>query len=73
MRVVARVAAGTVGGVVGSVRLVAFWAAVMLPFLWLPLVVEGVSTGDEFRSLVVLVTANLAAMVVGHRHRPARF
>lgn len=46
-----------------------FWAAVALPFLYLPLVVAGPSSSAEQTALVVMVLAHVASLVLGHRHR----
>lgn len=50
------------------VRFVAFWIAIALPFLYLPLLVGGLE-GTEPAVFVVLLTVNLVALVAGHGHR----
>ena len=52
------------------VRFVAFWAAVALPFLYVPLLFDGIDGG---RAIVFLglLAANAVALVVGHGHRRA--
>ena len=49
-------------------RFVAFWAAVGLPFLYLPLLHGGLS-GDRLVVFVGLIVANVAALLLGHDHR----
>lgn len=48
----------------------AFWLAVVLPFLYGPLVVMGPGTPAEWRALVVLLVINAVALLAGHGHRP---
>ena len=50
------------------VRFVAFWIAVALPFLYLPLLAGGLR-GSEPTVLVALLAVNLGALVIGHGHR----
>lgn len=57
---------GTV--LVRSIEAVAFWLAVALPFLYLPLLVNGIS-GQEAAVFVGLLVANVVALVVGHDYR----
>lgn len=56
-----------VAGLARAVRAVAFWAAVGLPFVYLPLVVSGVS-GQQWLALGGLLLANAVALVAGHAH-----
>lgn len=51
------------------VEMVSFWLAIALPFLYLPLLVAGVTTDGELLSVFVLVGANVLALVVGHGYR----
>lgn len=51
-----------------SLRSVAFWAAVALPFLYLPLLYGGLA-GQQAVVFVALLALNCAALVVGHGHR----
>lgn len=46
-------------------RAVAFYAAIALPFVYLPLLANGVTTG-QLTVLVGLLLANAAALVLGH-------
>lgn len=48
-----------------AVRALAFWAAVGLPFVYLPLVVSGVS-GQQWFALGGLLLAHAVALVAGH-------
>lgn len=50
-------------------EMVSFWLAVALPFLYLPLLVTGVGTDGEVLSVLVLVAANVVALLVGHGYR----
>ncbi|MHB9286746.1 hypothetical protein ACKVMT_06860 [Halobacteriales archaeon Cl-PHB] len=45
---------------------VAFWAAVALPFLHLPLLAAGLATEGRTMAFVALLTMNVAALLVGH-------
>ncbi|WP_248896504.1 hypothetical protein [Haloplanus halobius] len=48
-------------------RFVAFWAAVALPFLYLPLLIGGLQ-GEQATAFVALLSVNVAALVIGHEH-----
>lgn len=48
-------------------RALAFWTAVVLPFLYLPLLLEGL-TGQEWIALGGLLAMNVVALVVGHEY-----
>jgi len=50
-----------------SLRFVAFWIAVGLPFLYLPLLYGGLD-GDSWMVFVGLVVANVFALLLGHDH-----
>lgn len=55
--------------VVTPVTGVAFWAAVALPFLHLPLLLAtGLSAKPYTNAFVVLLCANVVALLVGHTH-----
>lgn len=51
------------------VRCVAFWTATLLPFVYLPMVAVEPARLVDFRLLGALMSVNLLALVVGHRHR----
>ncbi len=53
--------------VVVVVRFVGFWVAIALPFLYVPLLLQGLSNGDLLL-FVGLLMANAFALVVGHDH-----
>ena len=55
--------------VLKPLEVVGFWAAVALPFLYLPLVVAGPSTAAEQTALASMMLAHALALVLGHRHR----
>lgn len=44
----------------------AFWAAVLLPFLALVLLISGLSTTLEYGFFLSIVAVNVVALVVGH-------
>jgi len=54
--------------VLSPVRMVSFWTAVAMPFLYLPLLVVGLETPVEVVAFLSLVVLNVAALVVGHSH-----
>jgi hypothetical protein len=45
----------------------AFWSAVAMPFLYVPLLLGGL-TGAEFSTFFALVLVNGAVLVLGHGH-----
>jgi hypothetical protein len=63
-----RLLASVSDGVVTTIRTVAFWTAILLPILYVPLVVFDHSTVADLWFLGKLVTLNVAAVVVGHGH-----
>ena len=54
---------------VRHVEAVAFWSAIALPFLYLPLLFTGLETTQELLAFLGLLGLNLVAFVVGHRHK----
>lgn len=54
---------------VGQVEAAFFWAAVVLPFLHLPLLLTGLETSSEAVTFTALLALNFVALVVGHRHQ----
>lgn len=50
------------------VRGVAFWIAVALPFLHVPLLVSGLQSSSVRTAFAVLVVTNVVALLVGHSH-----
>ena len=51
--------------VAAPLRVVGFWAAIALPFLYLPLLVGGL-TGQELLAFGSLLAVNALALVLGH-------
>lgn len=47
---------------------VAFWAAVVLPFLHLPLLATGLDSESSTLAFLALVGLNVLALYVGHPH-----
>lgn len=52
-----------------NLKAVSFWAAIVLPFTYLPLLTGGL-TGGESLLFAALVAANAAAFVAGHGYQP---
>lgn len=52
-----------------AVGVVAFWVAVAVPFLYLPLVFRGLETRSELLAFAALVAVNVVALKLGHHHR----
>lgn len=52
----------------GALRVVAFWTAVLLPFVHVGLLLSGLDTETELAVFGVLLGSNLLALVVGHEH-----
>ena len=46
----------------------AFWSAVAMPFLYVPLLVGGLTSGETV-TFVGLLVLNVVALVLGHGHR----
>lgn len=55
-------------GLVTSVRAVGFWTAIAMPFLYLPLLVTGLSSSFDAVLFVCLIVGNCLALYVGHPH-----
>jgi hypothetical protein len=45
---------------------IAFWAAVVLPFLHVPLLVTGLESETQTLAFVVLLACNVLALLLGH-------
>ena len=56
-------------GLQRRVRGAAFWAAVALPFLHIPLLVTGLQSSTTLVAFVALVALNVGALLVGHPYR----
>lgn len=48
---------------------VAFWSAIALPFLHLPLLIRGLETSGELITFFTLLTLNGIAILVGHPYK----
>lgn len=55
--------------VVSTVRAAAFWVAVVLPFLYVPLLVTGLEAGATTTAFLALLVTNVVTLLVGHSHR----
>ena len=54
--------------VLSPVRAIAFWVAVALPFLYLPLLITGLDTTPITVAFLALLGANAVALFVGRGH-----
>jgi len=50
-------------------EVVSFWSAIALPFLYLPLLLSGISTQGELLTFIGLLALNVAALLAGHGHK----
>lgn len=48
---------------------IAFWAAVAMPFVYLPFLITGIETTSERTALVALIALHALALIVGRRYR----
>lgn len=53
---------------VETTRALAFWCAVVLPFLHVPLLTAGLTSPGERHAFVVLLALNAVALYAGHPH-----
>lgn len=51
---------------VRPIQIIAFWTAIALPFLHIPLLLYGLETTAELYTFFGLVALNLVALFVGH-------
>lgn len=56
-------------GLVASIRVVSFWLAIVLPFLYVPLLATGLSDAAETFAFLGLFTMSVLSLYVGHSHR----
>jgi len=56
-------------GVVSAVQAGAFWGAVVLPMVSLPMLVTSLDTRDGRLLFAALVVLNVVLLVLGHRHQ----
>lgn len=54
--------------IANQVRGVAFWTAVTLPFLYVPLLATGLETSNQVTAFLALLLCNALALLVGHSH-----
>jgi len=66
----ASAAGETVRSAARNLRGVSFWAAIVLPIIYLPLLSGGL-TGGEALLFVALIAVNAGAFVLGHDYEPA--
>lgn len=50
------------------IEVVGFWSAVALPFLYVPLLLTGISSQAELLTFLGLFALNVAALLAGHDH-----
>lgn len=51
------------------VRVLAFWTAIALPFLYVPLLFSGLENAATTVTFLALLACNATALLVGHPHR----
>lgn len=49
---------------------VSFWTAVVLPFVYLPVLVLGGATSSPMTLVSTAIGLNVVALLLGHRHEP---
>lgn len=50
------------------IRGIAFWTAIFLPFLYVPLLLSGLETTSTRTAFVALVICNALALFIGHSY-----
>lgn len=50
------------------IRRIGFWAAIVLPFCYVPLLAYGLTSWPLLAAFLALVAVNLVALYVGHGH-----
>ncbi|MBX0294822.1 hypothetical protein [Haloarcula nitratireducens] len=50
------------------IRGIAFWTAIALPFLYLPLLASGLHSGSVRTAFAALVVCNAVSLLIGHSH-----
>ncbi|RQG91541.1 hypothetical protein EA462_06165 [Natrarchaeobius halalkaliphilus] len=58
----------TVPNLAGAIRKTGFWTAIVVPFLYVPILLNGLTTWIESTTFLVLLGINLLALYVGHTH-----
>ena len=61
---------GWPGHAVAIARTLGFWAAVVLPLAYLPLIAFGPAPASDPTVIGTVIGVNLVAIVVGHGHEP---
>jgi len=56
------------GTLTAPIRMVSFWSAVALPFLHVPLLLQGLDGTSETTTFLALLGLNLLALLVGHSY-----
>ena len=51
------------------IRKTGFWVAIVLPFLYLPVLANGLSSRRETAIFLVLLGVNLGALYIGHAYK----
>jgi len=51
------------------VEMLGFWAAIALPFLYMPLLLTGISSTSELLTFLGLLSFNVAALLAGHSYK----
>lgn len=54
--------------VLRPIQILGFWTAVVLPFLYLPLLAVGLETVSRLTAFLGLLALNILALLVGHPH-----
>lgn len=54
--------------VMNPIKQLAFWSAIVLPFLYLPLLATGLESQSILLAFIVLVALNVCALLVGQRY-----
>ncbi len=52
-----------------SIRKTSFWAAIVLPFLYVPILIHGLTSWVLLTAFLLLLAVNLVALYLGHYHR----
>ena len=55
--------------VIRTIEAVAFWSAIALPFLHVPLLLYGLETTAQVSAFLVLLGLNLGALLLGHGYK----
>lgn len=59
---------GGVGTLLRPVETLGFWAAVGLPFIYVPIILTGMDTSAEQLAAAVLISVHVVALFVGRHH-----